>query len=439
MEADLDFDSDGDGDVDANDHNGAYWNSGAGWSPIGNDTSASTRYQARFKGNGHTIANLFFNRSSSNDLGLFGATHDGSMVELVGLTNVNVSGENWVGALVGTSRGDIYGSYSTGRVSGENDVGGLAGLVTGSIKASYSTAAVIGTGSGSSNNAGGLAGWSGFASGGSITASYATGSVTAAGTLQIGGLVGEINGASAVATASYAIGRVSGPGNRGGLIGSIGSDGGSASDSYYDRRRSGQSDTGKGDPQSTALLQGTDGYTGIFANWNVDVTGTSDADDPWDFGGPREYPRLKIDFNDDGVATWEEFGQQHRYIPPSPPPYNPAHDHPEIYQNPRHQMATSCDVQTTGTGDDAVSTSTITFNLGRYTRPITLALSLWDGDVFRSLQSQNIAMPELRREGQTATVEVATDPAQTRFRLDSEYGLNLVLGYADCHTDDPEE
>ena len=101
-------------------------------------------------------------------------------------------------------------------------------------------------------------------------------------------------------------------------------------------------------------------------------------------------------------------------------------------------MATSCAVQTTGTGDDAVSTSTLTFDLGDYTRPLTLALSLWDGTHFRSLQSQGISMPELRQEGQTATVEVVTDPAQTRFRLDSEYGLNLVLGYADCHTDDPE-
>ena len=38
-----------------------------------------------------------------------------------------------------------------------------------------------------------------------------------------------------------------------------------------------------------------------------------------------------------------------------------------------------------------------------------------------------------------ATVEVVTEPAKTRFRLDGPYGLNLVLGYADCHTDDPEE
>ena len=45
-------------------------------------------------------------------------------------------------------------------------------------------------------------------------------------------------------------------------------------------------------------------------------------------------------------------------------------------------------------------------------------------------------MPALQREGQTATAEVVTDPARTRFRLDGQYGLNLVLGYADCHTDD---
>ena len=91
---------------------------------------------------------------------------------------------------------------------------------------------------------------------------------------------------------------------------------------------------------------------------------------------------------------------------------------------------------TTGTGDAAVTTATITFDLAEYTRPITLALSLWDRTHFRSLQSLGIAMPSLQRDGQMATVEVATDPARTRFRLDGPYGLNLVLGYADCHTDD---
>ena len=100
-------------------------------------------------------------------------------------------------------------------------------------------------------------------------------------------------------------------------------------------------------------------------------------------------------------------------------------------------MAATCAVRTTGTGDNAVTTSTLTFDLGTYTRQITLALSLWDGTHYRSLQSQGIPMPAFQRDGQRATVEVVTDPSKTRFRLDGQYGLNLVLGYADCRTDDP--
>ena len=49
-------------------------------------------------------------------------------------------------------------------------------------------------------------------------------------------------------------------------------------------------------------------------------------------------------------------------------------------------------------------------------------------------------MPHLERDGQRATLRVATDPAQTRFLLDGRpNGLrqNLLLGYADCRTDDP--
>ena len=58
LAASLNFD--GDGDVDANDQGGAYWNSGAGWTPIGND---SNRYAATFGGNDNNIANLLINDS----------------------------------------------------------------------------------------------------------------------------------------------------------------------------------------------------------------------------------------------------------------------------------------------------------------------------------------------------------------------------------------
>ena len=56
LTADLDFDTDGSGDANSADD---YWDGGAGWLPIGG------RFRADFEGNGHTIANLFIDRSAS--------------------------------------------------------------------------------------------------------------------------------------------------------------------------------------------------------------------------------------------------------------------------------------------------------------------------------------------------------------------------------------
>ena len=388
------------------------------WTPTG-------AYAAVFDGNGHTIAGLNVS-TGSGDAGLFGQLTSPGVIRYVGLLSPAVAtfgASQFTGALVGfiLAGGNIYASYVSGGsvlVNGASALaGGLAGLNDGGrIQASYATAAVGGTGNPDNIRIGGLTGQS---QGGAIIASYAAGPVspgTGVG-VEAGGLVGRSHGSGAAITNSYcdtAAAMLSA------CIGAHTAGSTAAAPGY-----------------ATRQLQGPTGYTGIYRQWNIDLDGDGNADNPWDFGTPRHYPALKADQDGDGRATCREFGGQRCYIPPAPPPYNPAHDHPEIYTNPRYLMATSCELETTGTGDAAKSTSTLTFNLGSYTRPITLVLSLWDGDVFRTLQSQGISMPELRRDGRMATVEVVTDPAQTRFRLDSEYGLNLVLGYADCHTDDP--
>ena len=99
-------------------------------------------------------------------------------------------------------------------------------------------------------------------------------------------------------------------------------------------------------------------------------------------------------------------------------------------------MAATCEVQTGA--DGAAESSRITFDLGSYQGAVILHLAIWNGEFFMSYESQDIAMPDFQRNGQTATVWVTTDPAQTRFLLDSvSPTTNLVLGYADCHTDDP--
>ena len=392
------------------------------WTPIAGD------FTAIFDGRGHSISGLSITASSGH-AGLFGTLGASGVIRNVGLLRPMVASSGAAqntGALAGRilAGANIDTSYVRGgriTVSGAAARGGgLAGLSNGRIRASYSTAAIEHSGNPNSLSLGGLVGYHASAE---IIASYAAGLITAGtgNNLNAGGLVGASEGQSDTITDSHCDGEI--------LVGA----------NCIGAHVSG-STAGAFAVSSAALRRPTD-YEGIlYANWNIDLSDPADGvgDDPWDFGTAKNYPLLKIDRDGDGRATCREFRGQPCYRAPTPPPYHPAHDHPEIYQNPRHEMSVSCEVRTIGAGDAAKSTSTLTFDLGDYTRPLTLALSLWDGTHFRSLQSQNISMPELRQEGQTATVEVVTDPAQTRFRLDSQYGLNLVLGYADCRTDDPE-
>ena len=282
--ADLDFDTNDSGGSDAGD---AYWNNGAGWNPLGTGTAG---FQATFEGNGHTLRNLFIDRSTTSRVGLFGDTDSTSAIRNVGVTQVNVTGNLDVGGLVGDGQGTITASYATGRVSGARHVGGLVGSTTGTITASYATVRVSGP-----RAVGGLVGTPSA----TITGNYATGRVS--GFLQVGGLVGD----NVVRIrAGYATGRVTGTSEVGGLAGD--NDRGSVFYSYWDTLTSGQATGSNGQGQTTTGLQAPTDNTGIYADWDADL---------WDFGEADEYPVLVVDFDGDGDATWEEFGYQLREGP----------------------------------------------------------------------------------------------------------------------------
>ena len=281
LTASLDFDSDSDGDVDANDHSGNYWNSGAGWSPIGGTTA--TRYAAKFKGNGNTINNLFISRSAISYQGLFGITATTSRIETLGVTNASVSGNIFASILIGTNQGTIVACYTTGKVAGADRVGGLVGYnVRGTISSSYSTAYVSG-----GSNVGGLVGVQ-LQSSSSITNSYST---------------GRVSRSSGSATTI------------GGLMGRVGA--GSVTNSYWDTSTSGQSTSAGGSGvvgKTTRQLQTVTDYTAgsIYANWNIDLDNadsdndaTTGKDDPWAFGNKMQYPMLDYD----GMSTTPQNSQ----------------------------------------------------------------------------------------------------------------------------------
>ena len=305
LTADLDFDTHGDDDaVTAAD---TYYNGGVGWQPIGSDSSASTRYNAVFDGDGHTISNLFINRSSTNDVGLFGSSSATSAIRNVGLESANVTANSYTGALIGSAFGAVDFAYSTGSVTGNSYVGGLVGYFEGQIQRTYSTASVTGR-----DYVGGLVG--NPTSTAVIKASYATGAVS--GQIGVGGLAGTSDGDI---TASYSTGTVAGTGsNVGGLVGLRSA--GTITNSYWNTDTSSQTTSSGGVGRTTSQLQSptqTNGYAGIYANWNLDLDSTAGGDDPWDFGTASQYPALKADFNRDGVksAVDGDFGRQPRSAP----------------------------------------------------------------------------------------------------------------------------
>ena len=304
--ANLDFDENGDGAITQT-GDPTYWNSGAGWAPIGVETGPGDpdqRFQTTFKGNGHTINNLFINRGANNDIGLFASLHTTARIEALGVTNANVTGGRYVAILVATLYGDVVACYTTGTVTANN-----------------TTAYRYGT-------AGGLVGWAGnstYSKTTIISSSYSTASVNGYGL--VGGLLG--NAAKVSITNSYATGRVTRTGGTqptfGGLIGYVTNPNvATVTASYWDTVSSGQSPrstlshigdvTGtygtptleqQGAGKTPRELQTVTGYTGIFADWNANLDGVAGADDPWDFGNGMQYPML--DYQD--MPTAPQGGQ----------------------------------------------------------------------------------------------------------------------------------
>ncbi|MFW5953647.1 MAG: GLUG motif-containing protein [Candidatus Natronoplasma sp.] len=130
---DLDEDTDGyDELVDTED----------GWEPIGDsDDEKDVEFNGTFDGDGYEIRDLYIDRSDEDSLGLFGWS-EGRLVN-ISLVNTNVSGDSYVGGLVGVNdegtfaEGTVENSYATGNVRGKEQVGGLVGYNFGTVENSF--------------------------------------------------------------------------------------------------------------------------------------------------------------------------------------------------------------------------------------------------------------------------------------------------------------
>ncbi len=267
----------------------------------------------------------------SNVGGLLGYSSDSGVIVGSHFTG-SMTGTQRLGGLVGRSDGQIIGSYSAGTVFGRRDgatqpagrlaetqAGGLAGSNRGSITSSYSNSQVIGR-----HRVGGLVG----GNNGTIIASYAAGDVS--GEDVVGGLLG-VNFEGGVIVTSYAVGRLTenreGGDALGGLVGSN-HQGGTVIDSYWNTHSTMQQPGfGRGAAlgargATTAQMQKPTSYSNIYSGWNLDVDNldgdfdpSTGRDDFWDFGTDGQYPALQLDFDGDGVASWQEFGDQRQHVP----------------------------------------------------------------------------------------------------------------------------
>ena len=167
----------GDGNT-GNDTNA--WNSGAGFAPI----ATSDYFTGSFDGRNHTISDLVINRPTENYIGLFGRTNGASIKNVV-IEDSVISGQNFVGSLVGIAvTTDISFASAYGVVEGAFTVGGLVGRLETSSTVNGSMLDVVVSSSGA--YAGGLAG---LVAGSSISNISADVDVDGTGTYS-GGIVG---------------------------------------------------------------------------------------------------------------------------------------------------------------------------------------------------------------------------------------------------------
>ena len=263
------------------------------WEPIGRSAAVSDAgpwdkfsFEGTFDGNGKAVSNVII-KGNIYMSGFFGWVGENGHVKNLGVNIAEYDvAKSWgnanAGGIAGQNEGIIEKCFAIGDIKAGTAwiayvfVGGLVGCNYGGIISEcYATGNVHAFSPASLVYVGGLVGalQSRLDNVASVVNSYATGNVSVGNNsgLYMGGLVGD-NGyttsSNTIVENCYSTGIVSGTGgNVGGLVGR---NPGTVTASYYDSETSGQSDTGKGEPKTTAAMKNRT----TFEDWDfVDMWG----------------------------------------------------------------------------------------------------------------------------------------------------------------------
>lgn len=102
------------------------------WIPIGKSSSDDDAYTGTFDGNGHTISGLYFNKSNSWYVGLFGCIGAEGKISNVGVSDSYFQSSNcpYIGGVCGSNSGELQNCSNSSTVIGkENEyrIGGVCG------------------------------------------------------------------------------------------------------------------------------------------------------------------------------------------------------------------------------------------------------------------------------------------------------------------------
>jgi len=275
-------------------------NQGKGWQPIGIWPNPFT---GSFDGQGFEIGDLFIDREGEDNVGLFSFVNTGASIVGIAVMNATVTGELYVGGLVGHNRGSLSNCHSTGNVAGHTHVGGLVGESGGIVSNTYSAASVSGSfevggligqnhGTVSKSHStgtatgyeyvGGLVGWNHE---GTVSNSYSSARVD--GESLVGGLVGHNRGS---VSNCYSTGNVTGYEDVGGMVGRNYQ--GTVSNSFWDIETSGQATSAGGTGRNTTEMKTIATFSGVA--WNI-IAVTLNQTDPayiWNIVTGVTYPFL---------------------------------------------------------------------------------------------------------------------------------------------------